>query len=214
MRKFVLLMSAAALLAGCSQAEDSAEDTAAAPVTADPGSFGPVMVTLPDGTQMLNVSTDDGVFYSAPFEGEPGAWTTDGDQLCVDPAGDEPPFCFTAGPVQEDGTFENTSVDGEPLGGTWRRLTGSAEGGPAGSYFGTMSDGSNRLVIWTEDGRTYGTASPQRGAWRVVDGKRCGKLDTATEENCGTPGVIAEDGSWTGTPDDPTLEPVTVMPLN
>lgn len=213
MRKIILLMSATALLAACSQADQAEEDTAAAPVTRDPGIFGPVLVTQPDGTQRLNVSTGDGVFYAGSLSEEPGAWTKEGDQSCVDPAGDEPPFCFSGGPTQDDGTFSNTLDDGEPL-GTWRRLEGAREEGPAGSYLGTMADGSTMLVVWTEDGRSYSVPSPIRGTWRVVDGKRCGKLDTDTEETCRTPGVIAEDGSFTSTADDPERELITVMPLD
>lgn len=216
MKNFILLISATAMLAACSQAEKAEEPLADAPVTADPGGHGAVLVSLPDGAKVLNVSTADGVHYSGELEREPGAWTVEGDKSCLDPAGEEPKFCFTAGPVQDDGSWQITQDDGQTA--TVNRIdTGDAGANvseQAGSYLVTFADGTTGLVVWTSDGREYFAPAPQKGTWRVADGKRCGKLDSETVEACSTPGVIAKDGSWTGTPDDPERVKVNVMPLS
>lgn len=212
MKKLILMLAATTALAACSQADD-AEEAAA---TADPGATGAVIVEMPDGTKVLNVSTASGETWGAPIESEPGAWSVEGDKACIDPAGEDEKFCFTSSAVAEDGTFVDTNDDGTTA--TIRRLdktllAGEVPVAEAGSYHVTFADGTTGLSVWTADGKSYFAPSPEHGTFHVVDGKRCGKRDSQEEESCGIPGPVAEDGSFTATQEGGDGSTITVRPI-
>lgn len=184
------------LLGACSEADP------ATPLEAEPevdlaAGTGAYMVTIPDGTRILSFATADGVQYSGAMTTDPGRWSIEGEQACVDPAGDEEPVCWTSSPVGADGTFTNTMADGTVTGAITSLLP--AEEGQAGAWLVANEDGSTSLAVWTADGDAYFAPETETGTWRAVDGQRCGKIGDETEESCGTPGEMGEDGTFTAT---------------
>jgi hypothetical protein len=173
---------------------------------------------MADGTKVLSVSMEDGTSYGAPLA-DGGIWTVEEDKGCIDPEGDgedQQKFCFTYGPVAEDGTYEAMGEDGT-VEATLKPLLASMPVGEvppfqAGSVLVTFPDGTTGLNVWTADGNSYYAESPVAGTWRVDGEKRCAKLETEEEEGCGTPGAIAEDGSFTGNLDNG--DTITVMPIS
>lgn len=196
------------LLGACSQAEE------AAPVEAEPevdlaAGTGAFLVTNADGGRFLNFATADGVQYGGALVGDPGTWSVDGEQACVDPAGDEEPICWTSTPAAEDGTFTNTFADGT-VSGSIRPLVARVEG-EGGAWLVTSEDGTNTLAVWTADGAAYLAREALTGTWRAADGQRCGRMGDAAEETCSTPGEMGADSTFPVTNADGTT--ITVQML-
>jgi hypothetical protein len=184
------------LLGACSESEE-AEPVEAAPEVDLAAGTGPFLVTWPDGTRALNFATADGVQYGGPIEGEPGTWTVDGDNACVDPAGDAEPVCWTNAEPAADGTFTFTRTDGTAS-GLITPLVEAVEG-QGGAWTVANADGTMSLAVWTADGKAYLAPVAQTGSWRAADGQRCGRMGDAEEETCGTPGEMGADGTFTST---------------
>lgn len=196
-------------LAACSESEEATPVEAAPEVDLASGT-GPFLVTWPDGTRALNFATADGVQYGGAVEGEPGTWTVDGDTACVDPAGDAEQICWTNNEPAADGTFTFTRADGT-VSGVITPLV-EAEEGQGGAWTVANADGTMSLAVWTADGKSYLAPVAQTGSWRAANGQRCGRMGDAEEETCGTPGEMAEDGTFTSTNTDGEI--LTVQMLN
>ncbi len=196
------------LLGACSQAEEEApvEAEPAVDLAAGTGAF---LVTNADGSRFLNFATADGVQYGGPLVGDPGTWSVDGEQACVDPAGDAEPVCWTSTPAGEDGTFTNTFADGT-VSGSIRPLVATVEG-EGGAWLVTSEDGTNTLAVWTADGAAYLAREALTGTWRAADGQRCGRMGDAAEETCSTPGEMGADSTFPVTNTDGTT--ITVQML-
>lgn len=111
MKKWIALASVAAL-AACNQAEAPAEEVAAEPeVVAMAGGAGVYEVATEDGGVAQTIMLEDGTYSDKDPAGnttETGTWKTEGDRTCFDPEGDDPEYCFTNGPMAEDGAFTVT----------------------------------------------------------------------------------------------------------
>ncbi|WFL77159.1 hypothetical protein P7228_14370 [Altererythrobacter arenosus] len=107
------------VLAACSQAEaPEPEDNIADKESVESvvaGGSGVYEVATEDGRVAQTVMRDDGTYTDTDPDGnvtETGTYKTDGDRTCFDPEGDDAEYCFTNGPLAEDGTF-STTRDGE-----------------------------------------------------------------------------------------------------
>lgn len=123
MKKLVLVAALTAALAGCDNAAEEADDTAAvetptATETAET-SAGTYEYQV-DGKLTIAVMAPDGT-YSDSQDGnviETGLWEDrDDGKVCFDPEGaDTPGICYTVGETGPDGTFVATPEDGgDPL---------------------------------------------------------------------------------------------------
>ena len=118
MRKLVVIASIA-VLAACSEPEAPApeptEEAAAAPTAVDGGPVaGTYNVEGPDGTASVWTLAEDGTFTLTAEGVDPvtGTYTSEGDQFCADPEGeDRPAVCYTQ-TIGEDGSWTSTDPDG------------------------------------------------------------------------------------------------------
>lgn len=196
------------LLGACSEAEE------AAPVEAEPAvdlaaGTGAYIVTNADGTRSLGFATADGVQYSGQLTGEPSTWSVEGEQACVDPAGDEEKFCWTSSPIGDTGTFTITRADGTQSGAI-TPLVPEVEG-QGGAWLVANDDGTTSLAVWAAGGNAYLAPAIETGTWRAADGQRCGTLGDEAEEACSTPGEMGDDGTFPVTNADGTT--ITVQML-
>jgi hypothetical protein len=196
------------LLGACSEADDAAPVEAGPEVDLAAGT-GAYLVTNADGSRTLNFATADGVEYGGALTADPGTWNVNGDQSCVDPAGDAEPICWTSGEPGANGTFTNTRADGTVSGAITPLV--AAEAGQGGAWLYVNDEGNNGLAVWTADGAAYLAPEATTGTWRAVDGQRCSKTGDETEETCGTPGEMGEDGTFSATNADGTT--ITVQML-
>ena len=92
----------------------------------------------------------------------------------------------------------------------------TANGSQPGTYEATTADGLVNTSTLNADGSYTDTAADgtvqAEGTWAVTDGKTCFSPTTeGVEAMCFTESEVAEDGSFTATPDEG--EPVTVRPV-
>lgn len=190
------------LLGACSEPEEEMveEEVAEAPEVDLAGSTGAFLVTDAEGNRYLSYASAEGVSYSGPLAGDPWNWSSDGDQSCVDPGDEAEQICWTSSALGEDGTFTNTQADGTVSGPITPLATSADQQG--GAWLLSNEDGTTGLAVWTADGKSYLAEVVERGTWHSVDGQRCGKRDSEEVESCGTPGDMAEDGTFTATSED------------
>ena len=133
MKKFALLVSCIALAAcaeaGAPEEEDVAvEETAAVAYAGGAGSY---TRTTEDGKAVETIIGEDGS-YTSSLDGEQtsaGTVTVDGANICFNEAdSEEEPECWVNKPMNEDGSFETTSPDGETYTVT---MAATAEEAPA-----------------------------------------------------------------------------------
>ena len=219
MMRRIIMLAGISMLAACGQGEggdagaDSAADDEYVPLDLA-GLTGPVLITLADGSQVLNVSSDDGTDYSASLADQ-GSWANEGEEVCVTP-GEGDGICFSFGVAAADGTAPLITSDGEE-GTTIKNLgeafvAGETPATQAGAYLITYADGTSALTTMSSVGTTYYAADPVSGTWSTSDGMRCGKLDSQEADVCDTPGDEAADGSFTATPQDGS-DAFRVMPI-
>ena len=108
-------------------------------------------------------------------------------------------------PVEEPATVE-AEVEGMV----------TANGSQPGTYEATTADGIMNTSVLNADGTYTDTAADgtvqAEGTWAVTEGKTCFSPTTeGAEGRCFTESDVAEDGSFTATPDEG--EPVTVTPV-
>lgn len=118
MRK-AFALAAVLVLAACSKEEAPApeptEEAAAAPTAIDGG---PIAATYnvegPDGVASVWTLAEDGTFTLTSEGVDPvtGTYTSEGDQFCADPEGEEAAqVCYTQA-IAEDGTWTSTDPEG------------------------------------------------------------------------------------------------------
>jgi len=213
--KRVFLIASMLTLAGCGEADDppppAEEETPAISALDETGA---ALLSFPDGTEAINFATADGSYYGGPVVGPDFAmWSVKDGKGCIDPP-DEDEFCFTYGPVAEDGTFPVEGDDGllatlTPLGVSY--TVGEIPPYQADAVLVDFPDGTRGMSIWTDDGKSYLTREVQTGTWRNEGDKRC-FLPDGGQEGCSTPGPVGEDKSFTVIPDEG--EPFTVTLLD
>ena len=126
--KKLFTVTAVALLAACSQAEAPAPEENIADAesveTAIAGGAGLYETATEDGRMAQTVMREDGTYTDLDPDGaelEKGTYTTEGDRTCFDPEGDDEAYCYTNGPLGEDGSF-STTRDGADAAITVKRV--------------------------------------------------------------------------------------------
>lgn len=123
MKKLVMITAIAAL-AGCSQQAEKAAETEAAPVEAaataetdSPSFVGNYDVKMADGTMAKTTINEDGTYSNTAPDGKElkGKFAQKDGKECFDADGDEAEICWTSTKPAADGTFTSTSSTGETV---------------------------------------------------------------------------------------------------
>lgn len=120
MKRLVLVILLAGMLAACDQAAEESDEpelvTAEIPPS-ETSTIGTYQVTLADGTRGTSTLTEDGRYVDRFGEQtEEGEWSEVDGKTCFDPDGGEAETrCYVIGPAAADGTFVATSDKGDPV---------------------------------------------------------------------------------------------------
>ncbi len=190
-------------LTGCAQDEvapdeqENEDAVAQSPLNA----IGGFLITLPDGSQQLNVAREDGSFYAVNEITGSGSWTSEDGTFCASPDAqwEEEGACYTFTDIGEDGTYVATgNANGEV---TVLRIDQDnvGEGAPehaVGAHLLTIGDGSQFVAISKPDGTYVEGPLAGTGTFGIEGEERCWSF-AGEAEACVTVGEWEEDGSFT-----------------